>query len=158
MNRRARLITSVPYWILVAASAAVGALGLWTVLSRLGTLERGLIEETATNVEVFGGQSWSIVGAVLLGTGILGLFLALALAAATSLVPRDEEASVSEIDDTVGDGFATPTTGLFAGPTITEDPDVEVPSTTPPPAAASHDEPAIDTRTAAVSSDDDRRV
>ncbi|GAA2070707.1 hypothetical protein [Microbacterium hatanonis] len=145
MTSRARLITSIPFWILVAGSVVAGAVGLWIVVDRLGTLERGLVDGTATTAQVYGGQSWSVVGAVLLGAGVVGLLLALALAAAKALIPQGDVAVVETIDWTAEESELEPTpfaaepavpAATTAAPVIAEDPDVEVPSTTPAPAAA----------------------
>ena len=165
MTSRARLITSIPFWILVAGSVVAGAVGLWIVLDRLGTLENGLVDGTATTAQVYGGQSWSVVGAVLLGSGIVGLFLALALAAAKSLLPQSDVTVVETIDWTADDVDDEPAVAPFestatdapaapaAAPVIAEDPDVEVPTTAPAPAAATHGDPVLDT-----TPEDDKRV
>ncbi|MFG6445797.1 hypothetical protein ACFXP7_10780 [Microbacterium sp. P06] len=171
MTSRARLITSIPFWILVVGSVVAGAVGLWIVTDRLGTLERGLLDGTATTAQVYGGQSWSVVGAVLLGTGVVGLFLALAIAAVKTILPRNDVAGVEAIDWTAEDDedLEQPAPAIFtetpasadrvsAAPVIAEDPDVEVPSTSPAPAAATHGDPVLETGPAASAPEDDKRV
>ncbi|MFG6401288.1 MULTISPECIES: dinucleotide-utilizing enzyme [unclassified Microbacterium] len=175
MTSRPRLITSIPFWILLIGSVVVGVLGLWTVFDRLGVMERGLEDGTATTAQVYGGQSWAVVGAILLGAGIVGVALALTLAAARSLVARTDAVAVEAIDWTADDGTVeeslapSASDALFAGqpvtpattaaPVIAEDPDVEVPSTATAPAAATHDAPLIDTGSgpAASAPEDDTR-
>jgi ketopantoate reductase len=79
---------------------------------------------------------------VLLGAGVVGLLLALALAAAKALIPQGDVAVVETIDWTAEESeleptpFAAEPAATTAAPVIAEDPDVEVPSTTPAPAAA----------------------
>lgn len=153
MTSRARLLVSIPFWILLVASLVSGALGLWIVLDRLGTMESGLEAGTATTSQVYGGQSWAVVGAVLLGAGVIGVLLTLAVAAIHTILPRPEIEVVESIDWTAGEPNAAPAT--TAAPVIAEDPDVEVPSTAAAPAAA-HEEPAITTEPAPEG--DDKRA
>jgi hypothetical protein len=165
MTSRARLITSVPYWILVVASLALSGFGLFMVVDRLGKLDGSLRDPAADQVEaavnVYVGQPAAVVGAVVLAAGLIGLLLALALAAAKSLLPQSEVAVVETIDWNADDESApqvfaaeSSAPATTAAPVIAEDPDVEVPSTTPAPAAATHDEPVIVTDPAT----DDKRV
>jgi hypothetical protein len=152
MTSRPRLLTSIPFWILIVGSVVAGGVGLWIATDKLGTMERGLVDGTATTAQVYGGQSWSVIGGILLGAGVVGLLLALALAAAKSLIPQPEVAVVESIDWTSDDEAGLePVSAPTAAPVIAEDPDVEVPSTATAPVAA-HDEPVIAT------GDDDKRV
>jgi hypothetical protein len=176
MTSRPRLITSIPYWILVVGSLVLSGIGLFMVVDRLGKLDGSLRDPAADQVEaavnVYVGQPAAVVGAVVLAAGLIGLLLALALAAAKSLLPQSDVAVVETIDwnsegesapemfaaepaTTVPSTTVPATPATTAAPVIAEDPDVEVPSTTPAPAAATHDEPAILTEPAA---DDDKRV
>ena len=77
---------SIPFWILLAASIALIAAGLLTVLDHLGTMTATLKDGSATGLEVYGGQSWIVLGAALLGAGALGVLLTLALAVVSSLL------------------------------------------------------------------------
>jgi len=77
---------SIPFWILLAASIGLIVAGLLTVLDHLGTMTATLKDGSATGLEVYGGQSWVVLGAALLGAGALGVLLTLALAVVSSLV------------------------------------------------------------------------
>lgn len=77
---------SIPFWILLAASIALIVAGLLTVLDHLGTMTATLKDGSATGLEVYGGQSWIVLGAALLGVGALGVLLSLALAVVSSLL------------------------------------------------------------------------
>lgn len=154
MQTRPRLVTSIPFWVLVAGSLAALAGGLAIVLNGIDAMEQVLNDPNATVVQVYVGQSWVVVGAAVLGAGAVGLVAALALAAATALVRRPD-ASIEAIDWTSDDDttveavpaapFAPATT---ATPLAVEDADIETPSTaTAPPqaaAAAQHDAPKLD--------------
>lgn len=86
--RRRRLIRSVAFWILLFASLASLAVGILLTVPNIGVMSAALLDGTATGVEVYAGQAWVTLGAALAGAGVLGLLLALALAAAASLVPH----------------------------------------------------------------------
>ena len=94
MTARPRLARSVPYWVLVVGSVAAGAVGLWLTLDKLGVMTDTLADGSATGVEVYAGQSWAVLGAILIGTGLIGLAFALTLAAAASLMKHAEPAVV----------------------------------------------------------------
>jgi hypothetical protein len=123
MNTRPSLLRSIPFWILVAVSVVTLAVGAWILTSRLGLLTMGLTENTATAVDVYVGPSVALFGAVLVGAGVIGILLALAVAAAASLRPKppvevvepidwdaDEEVEVVEVVEVIapGDVAATP--------------------------------------------------
>lgn len=111
MTARPRLVRSVPYWGLVVGSVAAGAVGLWLTLDKLGVMTDTILDGSATGVEVYVGQSWAVLGAILIGTGLIGLALALTLAAGASLMKRAEPAvvlaepfdEVDEVDDETDD-------------------------------------------------------
>jgi hypothetical protein len=77
---------SIPFWILLTASIGLIVAGLLTVLDHLGTMTATLKDGSATGLEVYGGQSWVVLGAALLGAGALGVLLTLALAVVSSLL------------------------------------------------------------------------
>lgn len=81
------LTRSIPYWLLLALSVASAAVGGWLVWDNATTMQTTLLDGTATNVEVYVGQAWITAGAAILGAGVLGVLLALVLAAAKSLIP-----------------------------------------------------------------------
>lgn len=73
--------------MLTAGSVASVAAGAALFVAKAGVMTATLTDGTATGVEVYVGQVEAVLGAVLLGAGIVGLALALTLAAARSLVP-----------------------------------------------------------------------
>lgn len=81
------LTRSIPYWLLLVLSLASAAVGGWLVWDNATTMQTTLLDGTATNVEVYVGQAWITAGAAILGAGVLGVLLALVLAAAKSLIP-----------------------------------------------------------------------
>lgn len=152
MKTRPRLVTSIPFWVLVVASLAAIAGGLAIVLNGIDAMEQVLNDPSATVVQVYVGQSWVVVGAAVLGAGAVGIVAALALAAATALV-RSPDVSVETIDWSSDEETAPASSAPFApaataAPLAVEDADIETPSTaTAPPqaaAAAQHDAPTFD--------------
>jgi len=121
MTARPRLVRSVPYWALIAGSVASGGVGLWLTLDKLGTMATTLADGSATGVDVYAGQSWAVLGSILIGAGLIGLALALTLAAAASLAKPEEPTLVladdAELDEDLaeaGTPAATTTETLSA--------------------------------------------
>ncbi|SCY12359.1 hypothetical protein SAMN05216488_0686 [Microbacterium sp. LKL04] len=97
MNTRPRLTRSIPFWVLVAGSLASSAAGAVVLMDKLGTMETALTAGTATGVEVYVGQVWAILGAILIGVGVIGLLLAFALGALRAFAtPREQLAPATE--------------------------------------------------------------
>ncbi|MFL0566703.1 dinucleotide-utilizing enzyme [Microbacterium sp. 179-I 1D1 NHS] len=97
MNTRPRLTRSIPFWVLVAGSLASSAAGAVVLIDKLGTMETALTAGTATGVEVYVGQVWAILGAILIGVGVTGLLLAFALGALRAFaMPREQLAPATE--------------------------------------------------------------
>ncbi|WP_102192914.1 hypothetical protein [Microbacterium aurantiacum] len=94
------LTRNVPYWALLVLSVASAAVGVWLIAGQIGTMTARLLDGTATNVEVYVGPSIVLVGAVLLGAGVVGILLALVLAAAKALLRAP--APVAESEDRTG--------------------------------------------------------
>jgi len=94
------LTRSIPYWLLLALSLAAVAVGGWLVLDNTSTMQTTLTDGTATNVEVYVGQAWITAGASILAAGIVGLVLALGLAAAKALIASNSPVVVDETDQT----------------------------------------------------------
>lgn len=84
MTTSPRLSRSVPYWLLVAGSAGTLAGGAYLLVERLGGMDARLTDGTATTNDVYVGQIWAILGAILVGAGLIGLALALSIAALRS--------------------------------------------------------------------------
>lgn len=131
MTVHPRLVRSVPFWTLIVGSAAAIGGGAYLLVDKLGTMETALTANTATGVDVYVGQVWAVFGGVLVGAGVLGLALALAVAAARSLVP----VHVDEIDWTDAAAEPAPSTETTA--------DAAAPAAAGSDAADDHDEPAV---------------
>lgn len=150
MHTRPRLVTSIPFWVLVAGSLAAIIGGLAIVLNGINAMEQVLNDPNATVVQVYVGQSWVVVGAAVLGAGAVGIVAVLSLAAATALTRRPDVA-VESIDWNSDDETAPePAVAPYAtAPLAVEDADVETPSSAPAPARATaeagHDAPKLDT-------------
>ncbi|MFE6994598.1 hypothetical protein ACFVAE_01425 [Microbacterium sp. NPDC057659] len=96
--KKTSLFRSVPYLLLVLLSLAGIGVGGWLSTRQIGAMTSALLDGTATGVEVYAGQSWVMLGAVVLGAGVIGLLLALALAAAKALIPQPKPETVEPID------------------------------------------------------------
>lgn len=150
MQTRPRLVTSIPFWVLVIASLAAVIGGLVLVLRQVDAIQALVNDPNATVVTVYVAQSWVSVGAAVLAAGAIGL--ASALAVATVVTTRSNpDVAIETIDwnndDETAPEPASSAAGLFAAPAATttataapiavEDADVETPSTaTAPPQAA----------------------
>ena len=134
MTSRPRLITSIPFWILLAGSLAATVAGGWIALTRLATMVAGLNAQSATTAEVYGGQSWIVIGAALLGAGLIGLVVVLALAVVRRLI-TPAPAVVEQTDDVAiaGDDLpfvevAAPAADVDAPAASADDESVESPA------------------------------
>ncbi len=94
MTTSPRLTRSVPFWLLVAGSAGTLAGGVYLLIDRLGGMDARLTDGTATTNDVYVGQMWAVLGAVLVGVGAIGLALALTLGALRSLLSHRTEVAV----------------------------------------------------------------
>ena len=111
MPTRPRLAGSIPFWALVVASLATAAFGAWLLLDKLGVMTTTLTDGTATGVEVYVGQSIAIVGGILLGAGVLGLLLTLAVAAIATLRPYAPVDAIEPLEWTADDAVDAPAAG-----------------------------------------------
>jgi hypothetical protein len=98
MPTRPHLVRSIPFWALVVASVATAAYGAVLLVDKLGVMTTTLTDGTATGVEVYVGQSVAVLGAILLGVGIVGILISLAVAAAATLRPHAPVEVVEPID------------------------------------------------------------
>ena len=112
MNTRPRLTRSIPFWVLVAGSLASSAAGAVVLIDKLGTMETALNAGTATGVEVYVGQVWAILGAILIGVGVTGLLLAFSLGAlrAFAVAPRAQDVDVTAAEIPSADDESLDTT------------------------------------------------
>lgn len=139
MAVRPRLFRSIPFWILIAGSLASVAYGAWLVVDKITLMNSTLLDGTATGVEVYGGQAWVTLGAVLVGAGLVGLVAALFLGALRSFAPT---APVEIVEPADWDAEELPTVtpaeraGATDAPFVSEPEDgsIEAPAT---PAEAS---------------------
>lgn len=91
-----RLSRSIPFWVLVGGSVVAIAGGAYLLISKLTTMASTLTDGTATAVAVYAGQIWAVLGAILIGAGLVGLALALVLGALNSAVAPAADAVVVE--------------------------------------------------------------
>lgn len=92
------LTRSIGFWLLLALSLISGVVGGWLVNSQLTTMTTTLLDGTATGIEVYVGQSMVVLGSALIGAGILGVLIALALVAVRSVLPASAPAALEPID------------------------------------------------------------
>lgn len=98
MPIRPRLIRSIPFWALVVASVGTALGGAALLVEKLGVMTTTLTDGTATGVEVYVGQSLAGLGAILLGVGVIGILITLAIAAISTLRPHSPVEVVEPID------------------------------------------------------------
>lgn len=105
---RPRLTRSVPFWILLGGSVVSIGAGAYVLVEKLSVMATTLTDGTATGVEVYAGQIWAVLGAILVGAGLIGLALAATLAVLRSFAPVApvevvEAPAWNEIDESVTD-------------------------------------------------------
>ncbi|KQR38199.1 MULTISPECIES: hypothetical protein [Microbacterium] len=92
------LTRSIGFWLLLVLSLASAGVGGWLIAGQVGTMTSTLLDGTATGIEVYVGQSLVVVGAALLGAGVIGLLIAIALTAVQALMPTTAPVVVEPID------------------------------------------------------------
>lgn len=85
MSTRPRLSRSIPFWILIVGSLATSAGGAYLLVDKLGGMDARLTDGSATTNDVYVGQIWGVLGAILIGAGLIGFALALTVAALRTL-------------------------------------------------------------------------
>ncbi|WP_349427673.1 dinucleotide-utilizing enzyme [Microbacterium sp. LWS13-1.2] len=98
MSTRPRLIQSIPFWGLVVVSLATVAGGWFITTDKIASMTTTLTDGTATGVDVYVGQSVAQLGGILIGAGIVGILLALGIAAISTLRPQAPVEVVEPID------------------------------------------------------------
>ncbi|WP_203579306.1 dinucleotide-utilizing enzyme [Microbacterium hibisci] len=157
MPTRPRLISSIPFWGLLVVSLATIAGGWYITTDKLGSMTTTLTDGSATGVDVYVGQSIAQLGSILIGAGIIGVLLTLAVAALSTLRPHPPVEVVEPIDwnseaETAAEPQVAPApAAAAAAPAVAapaadesvqaESPDIEVPSDRPAPSAASGERP-----------------
>ncbi len=102
------LTRSLGLWILVVLSLASAGIGGWLIAGQVSTMTATLLAGTATGVEVYVGQSLVVVGAALLGAGVVGVLLALALSAVRALLPAAAAVAAEPTDAPADDADEAP--------------------------------------------------
>ena len=92
------LTRSIGFWLLLVLSLASAGVGGWLIAGQIGTMTSTLLDGTATGIEVYVGQSLVVVGAALLGAGVIGVLIAVGLSAVQALVPSPAPVVVEPID------------------------------------------------------------
>ena len=98
MPTRPRLVRSIPFWGLVVVSVATIAGGWYITTDKLGSMTTTLTDGTATGVDVYVGQSIAQLGSIFIGAGVIGVLLALGVAAVSTLRPYPAVEVVEPID------------------------------------------------------------
>jgi UPF0716 family protein affecting phage T7 exclusion len=80
------LTRSIGFWLLLVLSLATAGVGGWLVTGEVGSMTSTLLDNTATGVDVYVGQSLIVVGSVLLGAGVIGILLSVALTAVQAML------------------------------------------------------------------------
>ncbi|WP_186307506.1 hypothetical protein [Microbacterium sp. 1.5R] len=124
------LTRSIGFWLLLVLSLASAGVGAWLVAGQVGSMTSTLLDNTATGVDVYVGQSLVVVGSVLLGAGIIGILIAVALSAVQSLLPAAAPVVVEPID------------------WAAEEPTAESPATEDPARASEVEQTGVDAATA----------
>lgn len=106
------LTRSIGFWLLLVLSLASAGVGGWLIAGQISTMTSTLLDGTATGIEVYVGQSLVVVGAALLGAGVIGVLIAVGLSAVQALVPSPAPVVVEPIDwtaesDAVNDDEST---------------------------------------------------
>ena len=105
------LTRSIGFWLLLVLSLASAGVGGWLIAGQIGTMTSTLLDGTATGIEVYVGQSLVVVGAALLGAGVIGILVAVALSAVQALLPSPAPVVVEPLDgDTESDAADDETT------------------------------------------------
>ncbi|KIC57456.1 hypothetical protein [Microbacterium hominis] len=110
MPNTARVIRSIPFWVLVGGSLVAVSGGAYLLVDKLTGMADAITAQTATGVDVYPGQIWAVLGAILVGVGLIGLALALTVATLGSFASTPASAAVL---DTV-----EPATATVAAPAV----------------------------------------
>lgn len=98
MSTRPPLTHSIPFWGLLVVSLATIGGGWYLTTDKLGQMTKTLTDGTATGVDVYVGQSVAQLGGILIGAGVIGVLLTLAVAALSTLRPHAPVEIVEPID------------------------------------------------------------
>jgi hypothetical protein len=161
MATRSRLTTSIPFWVLFVGSLALTAFGAWMVFSRITAFEDSVrtgatdqSQQLEISLSTYTVGPLATVGGIILGAGIIGLLLTLAVGVLATLLPRpavevieaidwssddetaleaDERPASVIVDEPVTEATTESAGEPAAAAPISEDPDVETSSDAPAP-------------------------
>lgn len=153
MSTRPPLTHSIPFWGLLVVSLATIGGGWYLTTDKLGAMTKTLTDGTATGVDVYVGQSVAQLGGILIGAGVVGVLLTLAIAALSTLRPHAPVEIVEPIDWTAEDETfavpgevytpAAPEAAATVEPAASVEPSVEAqPAETETPEGDESEEPA----------------
>ncbi len=100
MSTRPRLTRSIPFWGLVVVSVATIVGGWYITTDKISSMTTTLTDGSATGVDVYVGQTIAQLGSILIGAGVIGVLLALGIAALSTLRPQPPVEIVEPIDGT----------------------------------------------------------
>ncbi|MFJ4225339.1 hypothetical protein [Microbacterium sp. NPDC089695] len=92
------LTRSIGFWLLLVLSLVSTGIGGWLIAGQVGSMTSTLLDNTATGVDVYVGQSLIVVGSALLGAGIIGILISVALTAVQAMLPAAAPVVVEPID------------------------------------------------------------
>ncbi|MCM3780569.1 hypothetical protein [Microbacterium hydrocarbonoxydans] len=115
------LTRSIGFWLLLILSLVAAGVGGWLVAGQISSMTTTLLANTATGVDVYVGQSLVVVGAVLLGAGVIGIFIAVALTAVQSVLPSAAPVAVEAIDWTAQEPATAEALAAPVDETVAED-------------------------------------
>ena len=134
------LTRQLGFWLLAFVSVASAAFGGSLIVSRLNSMNTTLLDQTATAADVYVGQSLVVVGSGLLGAGILGILITLAVGVlhrafspAASVdapaTPAPIETTAEDVTDPADaeDADSIDAAGATADETSTEDAEADAP-------------------------------
>lgn len=98
MHIRPRLVRNIPFWILVVVSLGATIGGALFVKIELDWMTTALTANTATGVDVYVGQVAAVTASIVCGAGIMGLLLALTIAALAGLRAKHPVEAPAPID------------------------------------------------------------
>lgn len=141
MPNTARVIRSIPFWVLVGGSLVAVGGGVYLLVDKLSVMASTLADGTATGVEVYAGQIWAVLGAILIGVGLIGLALALTLGTIGSLARGTTPSVVAEEIDVVE--IVEPAAATVAAPVAESVPAPAVAAEAPSDVADGAERPAV---------------
>lgn len=149
MTSRPSLIRSIPFWALLVGSLILTGVGAWLVLDRLSRIESAIVSQSAeATIEVYVGQPAVLAAAIVLGSGLVGLLLTLAVATYSTLRPRlavEEIETIDWTDDEVAAPAPEYSASTASAPAAASAAPVAATPAAAPAVASTHTAPVIAT-------------